>query len=184
MKGENSGDFWEVWDFSGCDFCHGYCMAPVSRRRRRLGHVFISWISRAADGARDFRRSASAHRHAKTALKKTTCGCCGRVQAGWYDRKIRQVRDLSCGDTWIYLELEVRRLDCRSCGKVKRERLDFLADNPLYTRRFAYFVGRRAGRRRSRTWQKSSRWTGTRSRRWTSNTWRHSSRALARPVRR
>jgi hypothetical protein len=26
---------------------------------------------------------------------------------------------------------------------VKRERLDFLADNPLYTRRFAYYVGRR-----------------------------------------
>src|SRR5215475_7380828 len=25
----------------------------------------------------------------------------------------------------------------------KRERLDFLADNPLYTKRFAYFVGRR-----------------------------------------
>jgi hypothetical protein len=26
---------------------------------------------------------------------------------------------------------------------VKRERLDFLADNPLYTKRFAYYVGRR-----------------------------------------
>ena len=43
----------------------------------------------------------------------------------------------------ILLELEVRRIDCRSCGKVKRERLDFLADNPFYTKRFAYFVGRR-----------------------------------------
>ena len=52
---------------------------------------------------------------------------------GWYDRKVRRVRDLSCGDTRIFLELEVRRLDCRNCGKVKRERLDFLADNPLYT---------------------------------------------------
>ena len=62
---------------------------------------------------------------------------------GWYDRKIRRVRDLSCGDTRIFLELEVRRLDCRNCGKVKRERLDFLGDNPLYTKRFAYFVGRR-----------------------------------------
>jgi hypothetical protein len=62
---------------------------------------------------------------------------------GWYDRKIRRVRDLSCGDRRIFLELEVRRLDCRNCGKVKRERLDFLADNPLYTKRFAYFVGRR-----------------------------------------
>jgi len=33
---------------------------------------------------------------------------------------------------------------CRSCGKVKRERLEFLADNPLYTKRFAYYVGRRS----------------------------------------
>ena len=58
-------------------------------------------------------------------------------------RKQRRVRDLSCGDTRIFLELEVRRLDCRHCGTVKRERLDFLADNPLYTKRFAYYVGRR-----------------------------------------
>jgi transposase len=62
---------------------------------------------------------------------------------GWYDRKVRHVRDLSCGDTRIFLELEVRRVECRRCGKVKRERLAFLADNPLYTKRFAYFVGRR-----------------------------------------
>ena len=62
---------------------------------------------------------------------------------GWYDRKVRRVRDLSCGDTRIFLELEVRRVECRRCGKVKRERLDFLADNPLYTKRFAYYVGRR-----------------------------------------
>ena len=65
------------------------------------------------------------------------------MQVGWYDRKICRVRDLSCGDTRIFLELEVRRLDCRNCGKVKRERLDFLADNPHYTKRFAYYVGRR-----------------------------------------
>ena len=62
---------------------------------------------------------------------------------GWYDRRTRQVRDLSCGDTRIYLEIEVRRVHCRSCGKVKRERLDLLADNPFYTKRFAHYVGRR-----------------------------------------
>jgi transposase len=77
------------------------------------------------------------------AKKKTLCGCCGRAHSGWYDRKTRRVRDLSCGDTRVYLEFEVRRVHCRSCGKVKRERLDFLADNPFYTKRFAYFVGRR-----------------------------------------
>ena len=32
---------------------------------------------------------------------------------------------------------------CRSCGKVKQERLEFLADNPFYTKRFAFYVGRR-----------------------------------------
>jgi transposase len=43
----------------------------------------------------------------------------------------------------IYLEIEVRRVPCRSCAGVKREQLAFLADNPFYTKRFAYYVGRR-----------------------------------------
>lgn len=43
----------------------------------------------------------------------------------------------------MYLELEVRRVHCRNCQAVKRERLQFLADNPLYTERFAWYVGRR-----------------------------------------
>ena len=47
------------------------------------------------------------------------------------------MRDLSCGDTRVYLDVEVRRVDCRDCGQVKREELALLADNPFYTRRFA-----------------------------------------------
>jgi transposase len=43
----------------------------------------------------------------------------------------------------IFLEIEVRRTACRKCDAVKRERLDFLADNPRYTQRFAYYVGKR-----------------------------------------
>ena len=43
----------------------------------------------------------------------------------------------------VYLEFEVRRVQCRRCGKVKRERLEFLADSPFYTKRFAHYVGRR-----------------------------------------
>jgi transposase len=50
---------------------------------------------------------------------------------------------MSCGEHRIYLELSVRRVRCRSCGKVKRERLAWLADNPFYTKRFAWLVGRR-----------------------------------------
>ena len=55
------------------------------------------------------------------------------MHSGYYDRTIRRVRDLSCGDLRIFLEFEVRRVACRSCGKVKREQLAFLADNPFYT---------------------------------------------------
>lgn len=43
----------------------------------------------------------------------------------------------------MYLEVAVRRVSCQRCGKVKRERLDWLADNPFYTKRFVLFVGRR-----------------------------------------
>ena len=37
----------------------------------------------------------------------------------------------------------MRRIRCACTGKVRREQLDFLADNPLYTKRFAWYVGRR-----------------------------------------
>ena len=77
------------------------------------------------------------------AQKKARCGVCGTLHSRWYDHKTRRVRDLSCGDTRVYLELDIRRVECRRCGKVKRERLDFLADNPFYTKRFAWYVGRR-----------------------------------------
>src|SRR5439155_18268128 len=70
-------------------------------------------------------------------------GTCGRVQLGWYDRKVRRLRDLTCGDTRVYLDVEVRRVACQACDAVKRERLEFLADNPFYTKRFAFYVGRR-----------------------------------------
>ncbi len=37
----------------------------------------------------------------------------------------------------------MRRVQCKRCHAVKRERLDFLADNPFYTKRFAFYVGER-----------------------------------------
>ena len=37
----------------------------------------------------------------------------------------------------------MRRVACGRCGGVKRERLTWLADNPYYTKRFAFYVGRR-----------------------------------------
>ncbi|MGO9055766.1 MAG: transposase family protein [Candidatus Binataceae bacterium] len=48
---------------------------------------------------------------------------CGRESRRIYDRKLRWVRDLSAGDARIYLEIESRRVRCRSCAKVKQEKL-------------------------------------------------------------
>jgi len=76
--------------------------------------------------------------HPYSALKKTVCGCCGHVHSGWYDRRTRQVRDLSSGDRRVYLEVEVQRIQCRNFGTVKRELLAFLSNNRFYTKRFAY----------------------------------------------
>ena len=75
--------------------------------------------------------------------EKNVCGTCGARQFGWYDRRPRRVRDLPNGDMRVYLEIEVRRVDCRRCQAVKAERLDFLSENPYYTERFAFYVGRR-----------------------------------------
>jgi len=62
---------------------------------------------------------------------------------GIYDRKLHRVRDLSCGDARIYLEFQLWRVWCPTCGAVKQEKLPWLADSPFYTKRFAFFVGRR-----------------------------------------
>jgi transposase len=75
--------------------------------------------------------------------KKTRCSVCGQEHRAYYDQRPRLVRDLSCGDKRVYLEFSIRRVWCRQCGGVKREGLEWLADNPLYTKRFAFFVGRR-----------------------------------------
>lgn len=38
--------------------------------------------------------------------------------------------------------MEIRRVDCRRCGSVKRERLEDLLENALHTQRYARHVGR------------------------------------------
>ena len=75
--------------------------------------------------------------------KKTICRCCGTIHRSYYDRRKRRIRDLSCGEMRIYLELEIRRVRCRKCKKVKVEKLEWLSNNPFYTKRFSFYVGRK-----------------------------------------
>jgi transposase len=92
---------------------------------------------------RDIWRSHSTYRPPRADGEKTICGACGTPSRSYYDSKIKRVRDLSCGDTKIILEFEVRRVSCKVCKNVKQEKLDFLADNRFYTKRFASYVGKR-----------------------------------------
>jgi len=50
------------------------------------------------------------------------------------------VRDLSCGEREVYLDLQMRRVKCKTCG-VKNETLDWLSDNTKFTLRFAMQIG-------------------------------------------
>jgi transposase len=120
-------------------FCDGlYTQTQTTFRR-----IPVPRFATVGIASRRLRRLCGPRHHSCSALKKTHCKECGRAHSGWYDRATRRVRDLSSGNTRVYLEFEVRRVHCRRCGKVMRERLDFLADNPFYTKRFAWFVGRR-----------------------------------------
>jgi transposase len=65
------------------------------------------------------------------------------VSRTFYDRKIKRVRDLSCGDKRVFLDVEIRRIACTRCTSVKTETLRWIAKNPFYTKRFSYYVGRR-----------------------------------------
>ena len=127
----------------GAAFLRSFADAYQANEEAPARRLSISGIPPGRRSQRRVRRSAGAGRETDSTLKKTRCGVCGREQSGWYDRRVRQVRDLPCGPYRIFLQFEVRRLDCRTCGAVKREALDFLSDSPFYTQRFAYYVGRR-----------------------------------------
>ncbi|KAB2831940.1 MAG: hypothetical protein F9K48_11430 [Candidatus Brocadia sp.] len=40
-------------------------------------------------------------------IQKTVCGCCGKVYRSSYDKKVRRIRDLSCGNARRYMEVAV-----------------------------------------------------------------------------
>jgi transposase len=43
----------------------------------------------------------------------------------------------------IYLEFEMRRIKCKKTGQVKQESIEWLSEKNGYTKRFAYYVGKR-----------------------------------------
>ena len=81
-------------------------------------------------------------RTAETPKKTAICSNCGQRCQGRDDQRTCRVRDLRVAGWVVYLEFERWRVRCSGCGGVHVERLDWLAQNPRYTERFALHVGR------------------------------------------
>jgi len=103
--------------------------------------VLLSGIPRPQSAARDLWRSPRPAGHLGSAKKTAVCSGCGTRYRTFYDRRTRRVRDIDAAGWRLYLAYEQRRVACARCQGVKVERLDWLAQNPRYTQRFAQQVG-------------------------------------------
>lgn len=70
------------------------------------------------------------------------CSCCAQKASARYDKEMRLARDVDAGGRRIYVKFERWRVSCPRCKAVFVEKLDWLADNPRYTERFALQVGK------------------------------------------
>ncbi len=139
-----------VWpDWSALESCPknvADSWRPVARRNHEaypdsLRLVLLPRIPRSKPAAGDLRRSPRPASHLGPAKKTAVCSGCGSRHRTFYDRSTRRVRDTDAAGRRIYLAFEQRRVACARCQGVKVERLDWLANNPRYTHRFAQQVG-------------------------------------------
>lgn len=119
---------------------------PLSRRTDEtppdaLRVVLLSRIPVAQSTAGDLWRSPRPTRRLSPAKKTAVCSGCGTRHRTFYDRTTRRVRDTDAAGWRLYLAFEQRRVACARCQGVKVERLNWLAQNPRYTQRFAHHVG-------------------------------------------
>jgi transposase len=67
--------------------------------------------------------------------RRLRCGC-GWSTRAVYDRSTRRWRHLDLGSTRLWLVAEIRRLDCRSCARVRTEQVPWARRHARFTRDF------------------------------------------------
>ena len=67
--------------------------------------------------------------------KRLRCEC-GYSTRSCYDRKVRRWRHLDMGAMKVWLEGEIRRLDCKTCGRVVTEEVPWARPRARHTRDF------------------------------------------------
>ena len=66
---------------------------------------------------------------------------CGKRGTGVYDRSVRRWRHLDWGASKVWLEAQVRRLDCRGCARVRTEAVPWARPKARHSRDFEDVVG-------------------------------------------
>jgi len=72
--------------------------------------------------------------------RRLSCPC-GWSTRAVYDRSVRRWRGLDLGTARLFLRAEIRRLDCRSCGRIRTESVPWARPNARFTRDFEDVVG-------------------------------------------
>jgi transposase len=67
--------------------------------------------------------------------RKLVCPC-GRVSRAAYDRSRRRWRHLDFGRCRVWIEAEVRRVDCRGCGRIRTEWTAWARPGARHTQQF------------------------------------------------
>ncbi len=61
---------------------------------------------------------------------------CGRKASGAYDSSLRRWRHLDLGSSKLWLQAQIRRLDCRRCGRVRTEAVPWARPRARHSRDF------------------------------------------------
>lgn len=94
---------------------------PDGKNQAIGGRIPVPRVSSKGQAQGDIWRPEGPDYPAGEASKKTVCGCCGTAHRSYYDSKRRLIRDLSCGDVRIYLEVEVREGEAGATGMALRQ---------------------------------------------------------------
>jgi len=72
--------------------------------------------------------------------RRPSCSCGWKGRAV-YDRSIRRWRHLDLGSSKLFFEAEIRRIECRACGRVRTEAVPWARPAARHTRDFEDVVG-------------------------------------------
>lgn len=76
----------------------------------------------------------------KTKKQYLQCNCCGSRDVIGRGKKEREFRAPPAGSKQVIIRAVIQRFECKHCGKVHQERIDFADEKKTYTRGFQRYI--------------------------------------------